>query len=363
MKIFVFATAAASLNSFRPEIEIFCGLAESGHDVTVMSSFTPELIERYKAANIKMIEGTAKKKICFDSIKKIRNELASNDYDIVYATNSKTIPNAGFACIGFDVKFVVYRGTTGGLYRHDPTAYLTILHPRVDGVVCVSNAVEEDVKQRVWKNKSNVVTIYKGHLLEWYDIKPADLFEFGISPLDFTLICAVNARPSKGISVMLEAANQLADITNLHLLLVGRGMDQQPYASLIANSKMRDRIHLGGYRYDAPALIKASNILVQPSISGEGLPRAVMEAMGLGTPVVITTTGGGKEVVDDGKSGFVVPIKSVDSIVARVRELYSNPELMESMVKAAKEKINGPLSSKETVKNYIRYFESLLKNT
>ena len=75
-------------------------------------------------------------------------------------------------------------------------------------MVCVSNAVEEDIKQRVWKNKDNVVTIYKGHMLEWYDIAPADLSEFGISPQDFTLICAVNARPSKGISVMLEAASR-----------------------------------------------------------------------------------------------------------------------------------------------------------
>ena len=39
--------------------------------------------------------------------------------------------------------------------------------------------------------------------------------------------------------------------------------------------------------------------------AGEGLPRAVMEAMGYGTPVVITTTGGGKEVVDDGVTGFI----------------------------------------------------------
>ncbi|RLA01112.1 MAG: glycosyltransferase family 1 protein, partial [Gammaproteobacteria bacterium] len=280
MKIFVVASSRGSTNSFRPEAEIFCGLAKLGHSVTVMTIASKEQMDIYQKAGVRLVAGEPLKKICFESIKLIRKELAENDYDIVYGTNSKNIPNAAFACIGFDVKFVVYRGTTGGLYRHDPTAYLTILHPRVDGVICVSDAVKEDIQKQVWKNKQNVTTIYKGHELAWYqDIQQGDLFEFDIKAEDFTVICAVNARPSKGIAVMLQAADQLADIENLHLLLVGKGMDQQPYSDLIANSKMKQRIHLAGYRFDAPSLVKASDLLVQPSISGEGLPRAVMEAM------------------------------------------------------------------------------------
>ncbi|TQV81426.1 glycosyltransferase family 4 protein [Aliikangiella coralliicola] len=363
MKIFVFASTYASLNSYRPEAETFMGLARLGHEVTVMTKANPEQVSRYQSAGVRVIEGEPKKKICIESIKKIRKELSENDYDIVYATNSKTIPNAGFACIGFKVKLVVYRGTTGGLYRHDPTAYLTILHPRVDGVVCVSNAVKEDVRQRVWKKKDQVVTIYKGHNIQWYqDVVSADLSEFNIPKESFTVICAVNARPSKGISVMLEAANLLADLPNLQLLLVGRNMDKKPYSDLIANSKMRDRIHLTGYRHDVPELVKASSVLVQPSISGEGLPRAVMEAMGLGTPVVITTTGGGKEVVDNEKSGFVVPVKSPQAIAEKVRYLYHHPEIVQMMTQRSEEKIRGELSAENTAVNYAQYFKKLILN-
>ncbi len=357
MNILVFASSRASFNSYRPEAEIFCGLAKSGHKVTVMTRANDEQLARYQEAGVKVIDGEATKKICIESIKTLRKELSENDYDIVYATNSKTIPNAGFACIGFDVKFIVYRGTTGGLYRHDPTAYLTILHPRVDGVVCVSDAVREDVAKRIWKNKDNLVTIYKGHNIDWYrNIEPADLSEFGIEEGHFTVICAVNARPSKGIAVMLEASNLLARLPDLHLLLVGRNMDQEPYSSLISESKMKSRIHLAGYRHDVPQLVKSSDLLVQPSISGEGLPRAVMEAMGLATPVVITTTGGGKEVVDDGESGYVVPIKSAEAIAERVEALYHNPELAKEMALRGQQKIESELSSEQTVKNYIDYF-------
>ena len=360
MNILIFGSSDSSFNSVRPEAEIFIGMANQGHNVTIVTHGDTEYSNIFKENGIKVISHHPKHKISFESIGIIRSELRSNHYDIVYATNSKTIPNAAFACIGIPVMLVTYRGTTGGLYRHDPSAYLTHLHPRVNGIICVAEAVREDVIQRVWKNQKNVVTIHKGHNLSWYNKPPADLTEFGITKDDFTIICAVNARRSKGISVMLEASNYLSDISNLHILLVGKNMDVEPYNSLIKNSDMCSRIHVTGYRFDAPELIHASDILVQPSTSGEGLPRAVMEAMGYGTPVVITTVGGGKEVVDDGITGFIVPTGDSEAIASKVRQLFQNPELALEMSKKSKEKLRTDLSSQHTVVRYIEYFESLL---
>jgi len=362
MNIFVFSTTYNSFNSYRPEHEIYLGLARRGHNVTMMTIPEDEHRYRYEEAGIRLIEHTTTKKICRETIGKIRQELQSNPYDIVYASSSRTIPNAGFACVGMDVKFVVYRGTTGGLYRHDPSAYLTILHPRVDGVVCVSDAVKNDVISKVWKKKNWVRTIYKGHDLNWYNVEAADLAEFGIQKKDFTLICAVNSRPSKGIAIMLEAAKHLKDISDLHIILAGNNMDKEPFSSLIKESGMADRIHVAGYRFDVPQLIKASSVLVQPSISGEGLPRAVMESMALGTPTIITTTGGGKEVVENGVSGFVVPIKDPLAIAQRVREMYEQPALRQSMADSGLDKIRHQLSHEKTVDNYAKYFEEIINS-
>ncbi len=245
------------------------------------------------------------------------------------------------------------------MYRHDPSAYLTHLHPRVDGIVCVSNAVREDVLARVWKNHDRIKMIHKGHDPSWYDKPPADLGEFGIGENDFTAICAVNARPSKGISVMIDAANEWADIENFHLLLAGKNMDTEPYTSQINSNRMRERIHVAGYRLDAPELIVASDVLVQPSVSGEGLPRAVMEAMGYGTPSIITTTGGGKEVVDDGINGFVVPVKDPSAIARRLRELHDDPDLLSRMSLQCKQKLGNELSLQRTVDHFIDFFEAV----
>jgi len=360
MNILIVAGSRGSMSQLRPEHESFIGIANKGHDVTIViepdSVYTPRL----KELGIRLLHCWPTKKICRKTIRTLRKELSSLHYDIIYATSSKTIPNAAFAAIGFPAKVIAYRGTTGGLYRHDPSAYLTILHPRVDGVICVSEAVRQDVLKRVWNNRDKVVTIHKGHDLGWYQASPADLSEFGIVPGDFVIICAVNARPSKGIEVMLDAANTLAAHDNIHLLLAGLNMDKEPYTSLIAGNKMRGRIHTAGFRQDAPELIAASDVLVQPSISGEGLPRAVMEAISYGTPVVATDTGGGKEVIEDGVTGFIVPVREPQAIADRVEKLYASPEFAQQMAKQSRRHLETDFSSTGTVEKFIDFFESLL---
>lgn len=337
---------------------MFIGFARAGHKVTVSTAVDSEYGQIYLSSGIEVIDCQPSKKICCNAIRTIRRELKLNHYDILYATNSKSIPNAAFASIGFDVKLVTYRGTTGGLYRHDPSAYLTHLHPRVNGIVCVSEAVRQDIIKQVWKNKEKVVAIHKGHNLSWYNMPPANLREFGITESDFSIICAVNARPSKGIPVLLKAVDQLADIPNIHLLLVGKNMEK--YVDLISKNRMQHRIHVTGYRHDVPALITASDVLVQPSISGEGLPRAIMESMGCGTPTIITTTGGGKEVVENGETGYVVPTHNPDAIAEKIRLLYDNPGFVQSMSVACRKKIENEFSCHRSTALYLEYFKGLL---
>lgn len=360
MNILVFTASNSAYNNLRPEHEIYLGLASRGHDLTVITHGNSAYADKFRAAGIDVIDAYTEKKISFKAIRMIRKILQGKSFDIFYATDSKTISNAAFAAIGFSVKFIVYRGTVSGLYRHDFSSYLNVLHPRIDGVICVSESVRQYVRKKLWVNKSKAVTIYKGHDLSWYQKDPADLSEFGINTNAFTIICAVNARPSKGLAFMLKATSYLSDIEDMHLLLVGKNIDVEPYTSLINNSPMKQRIHLAGYRQDAPELIAASKVLVQPSISGEGLPRAVMEALGYGVPSVVTTTGGGKEVIVEGINGFIVPVKDAQALANRVRQLYANPERYTSMSQACKETLSTTFSSKTAIENFEQYLESLL---
>ena len=360
MNILVFCSSDSSISSIRPEAEIYIGLVRRGHSVTIVTHGDSAYARRFREHGIEVIDGHPRHKISFRAIRLIRKLLKERHFDILYATNSRTIPNAALASIGLPIKLVAYRGTTSGLYRHDPSSYLTLLNPRLDGIICVSDAVREVVARQIWRKQTSLVTIHKGHDIAWYDKSPADLTQFGISGDDFTVICVINARPSKGLHVMLEATHQLAHLERLHLLLVGKNIDTEPYTSLIKNSPMHQRIHLAGYRHDAPELIAAADILVQPSISGEGLPRTVMESLGYGTPSVITTTGGGKEVIEDGVNGFVVPTRDASAIAAKVIQLYENPQLVQSLSAECKKTLQTTFSLEATIDNYVKYFESLI---
>ena len=360
MNILACTSGNSSFNSLRPEHEIYIGLAKAGHNVTIITHKNEIYSQRFLDHGINLIEQPVVKKLSLSSIRLIRKTIKDRSIDIVFATNSKSIPNCVIACTGLPAKLVVYRGTASGLYWHDPGNYLGILNPRVDGIICVSKYVYDYVTSlKVLKNKS-IVTIYKGHDVSWYNKKPADLKEFGISENDFTAICVTNARPHKGIDIALKAANKLADIKNFHLILVGKGIDKEPYKSLYNNSKMKSRIHLAGYRNDAPELIAASSILIQPSTAGEGLPRVILESLAYNTPVIASANPGSMEIIKDGENGFIVPTGDFNALADTVRKVYNSPETLKKLSSNSKNILNNEMSHTLTVKNYIAYFESLI---
>ena len=213
MNLLILPHTGGTYSSSRPESEIYVGLAKAGHRVILLTNKDREDLQRFVDNGIEVIDTPKGKKLSIRTIRQIRQAIKQNNIDIVFATNSRNIPDAAFACIGFKVKLVVYRGTTGGLYRRDPSTYLSVLHPRVDGVICVSKAVENYVKKRVWARAlNNVVTIYKGHDLNWYNKPETDLTEFNTNKENFNVVCVANARPHKGLMYFIKSAQELADI-------------------------------------------------------------------------------------------------------------------------------------------------------
>ncbi|NNL11152.1 MAG: glycosyltransferase family 4 protein [Pseudomonadales bacterium] len=358
MKILVYSDYQKLNHSVRPELEIFLRLAKRGHQLTVCS---PAFDDRdiFQQAGIETVATGQKKKISPHAIRVLRQQLKAHHHEIVYATSSRTIPTAAFACIGQPAKLVCYRGTTRGLKRRDPTSFLTVLHPRVDAVVCVSGSVEQAVQKKLLNKRCQTTTIFKGHDLSWYTQTPADLSEFGIPGDAFVAIAAARFRPSKGLDVLLEATQKLADLDKLHLLVVGSGADEPRYSQLCASSPMQQRIHCTGYRPDAPSLIAASDILVQASVDGEGLPRSILEGLAYGVPAISTTAGGAREILQEGRTGFIVPIRNPQAIADKLRAVYQQREQLAAMSNYCKQAIEGPLSCDASVLAYEKFFEQL----
>jgi N,N'-diacetylbacillosaminyl-diphospho-undecaprenol alpha-1,3-N-acetylgalactosaminyltransferase len=122
-------------------------------------------------------------------------------------------------------------------------------------------------------------------------------------------------------------------------------------------TKGDERFTMLGYQPNATEYIKASNLLILPSIH-EGLPLVVIEAMAVGTPVIATNIYGIPELIEDGVNGKLVPIKDSKSIANAIEFIYDNPAVKEIFVEASVKKARF-FSIERMVKEYEELFSKL----
>lgn len=361
MKILVIPNRGRSYHAVRPEAECYLDLAKKGHEIIIMTCDTNAYIAEYQKAGLTIIPLASLKKHSWAVIKQIHQYIKQHSIDIVYATESNGIPNAAFGCIGTKAKMIAYRGTSGGMYKTDPSNYLCMLHPRINGVICVSSAVTVNVKNKVRTSiKANIETIYKGHDLAWYQEPAVDLQLLGSDEKFFNVLCVGSPRPHKGTHILLDAAKELNDLDDLRIILVGDNLEKQPFIDQIANSGMANHIILTGFRNDVPAIAKACDILVLPSLSKEGLTRTVLESLSNGTPVVASANDGVVETIENGINGYLVPIGDASAIANKIRMLYQDSEHLKKLANNATSIIKDKMSHSKTSEKMEYYFKRML---
>ena len=135
---------------------------------------------------------------------------------------------------------------------------------------------------------------------------------------------------------MLKAWQNI-DINNKELLLVGEfktiGKTKKMFDKMINNDPT---IKLIGFKKDVENYYKKADVFVLPSLA-EGSPRVVLEAMFCGVPVI--TTENAPAIIEDGKTGFIVPIQNSEKIKEKIEYLYNNPEKRKEISGKAREAI------------------------
>ena len=362
MKILVLPDTGFSYNSVRPEAEIYISLAEVGHDVTIMTTSNNAYAQDYQNSKVTFINLPFQKKFSWQLIKIIHHYIIEHKIDIVYATTSKTIPNAALACLSTKAKMIAYRGTTGGLYRSDIINYLAMLNPRINGVVCVSNAVTKHVQKKVRPAiKDKVKTIYKGHKLDWYNKPSINLTSIGSDSQYFNIFCIASNRPHKGFDYVLEAANKLTELTNIRLILVGKDATCEPLSSKIKTTALADKIICLGYREDVPEIAAACDLLILPSLR-EGLPRVILEALAVGTPVLTSANEGAMEIIEHNINGYIVPIANSQAIAQSIKYFHQHPDVLARLSQSAQTTIETKMSHQKTVENMLDFFSDILSS-
>lgn len=158
-----------------------------------------------------------------------------------------------------------------------------------------------------------------------------DITAYSPAPLPNGLCFLLIARllGDKGVREFAQAARQIhRRHPNVVFNLVGwldenpDAITQQELDSWVADGSMN---YLGRLNDVRPA-IAACNVYVLPSYR-EGTPRTVLEAMAMGRAVITTNAPGCRETVIDGDNGYLVPVQSVDALVAAMQQFIQYPSL------------------------------------
>jgi glycosyltransferase involved in cell wall biosynthesis len=340
------------------------GMKARDVDVVVVCAARADFQNELKAAGIDVHPIEFGRRIDRVAIAELRALVQRESPDVVHVYVKIALSNTIRAIDDLPPRLVAYRGIVGNLHWLDPTSRRTFLHPRVDRIICVCEAIRQDLLNNRflgWRLPENkVVTVHKGHVADWWrrDDAPGDLSEVGVPAGVPVIGCVAQMRKRKGIPVLVEALERMKN-RDAHLVLIGKVGDKR-VPDRIARSPVRDRIHLLGWRADAARLAGAFDVFVLPSLRREGLPRAVIEAMCQNVPPVVTDSGGSPELIEDGISGRIVASGESAPLAAVLDELLADPALCARMGEAAEARIRSSFTPERTVSETLAVYKDLL---
>jgi phosphatidylinositol alpha-1,6-mannosyltransferase len=160
----------------------------------------------------------------------------------------------------------------------------------------------------------------------------------------------------KGVDTLITVlARLLPNAPELQLVVAGVGEDQSWFEQIADECGVRSHVHfLKGLSYaEIAACFSACEIFAMPS-RGEGFGLVYLEAMACGKPVIGGSHGGAPEVIDDGKTGFLVRHGDADHLAASLQNLLADPALGREMGARGRERVEKEF--------YFETFASSLKH-
>jgi glycosyltransferase involved in cell wall biosynthesis len=147
--------------------------------------------------------------------------------------------------------------------------------------------------------------------------------QLGISAGTFLWLAVGSLEPQKDHATLLRAVATLRGrYPRLRLAVAGHGPLGRALGRLAEELGLADRVAWLGLRHDVPALLAACDAFVLTS-RWEGSPNALLEALVSGVPVVATALGGVRDLVEDGRSGFLATPGDVAAVAGAMERVLS----------------------------------------
>lgn len=358
-------------------------LENEGYEVEIACSRGEEAKTLEKKGYVFKFVNIDRKVSLFSNIKsiiEIYKIIKKGKYDIVHVHTPAASVMGRIAAKLSGVPLIIY--TAHGFYFHEGMSrakYNTIL--KIEKYLAkyftdfIFSQSEEDRKTALknhFIDKNKILTISNGvdtqgsfNPINIERDKIDELYkEFNLEKNDKIVTFVGRLVKEKGVIDLLEAFNNINfnDEAKVKLLIIGDVAQSERDKDIInelENYKDNPNIIFAGRRNDINNILYFTDVFCLPSYR-EGMPRSIIEAMAMECAVVATDIRGSKEEVIDGKTGFLVPVNSVNILGDKIKELIEDEKLLKKMKNAGRRRAEKLFDEKEIVKKQLEIFNKLL---
>ena len=193
--------------------------------------------------------------------------------------------------------------------------------------------------------------------------------EYDIPQDAFVLVLVALLRPRKGVEVIIKAMKSvLKHIPNVYLLIVGSDdISESPgygngLRKLSRELGIESHVFFTGFQKDVPVILKQCDLMVLPSLFGEGFPMVIPEAMATGVPVIASRIEGIPEIIEDGVNGFLVDPGDSEQLSNKIVKVLKNPILLENVRKEGFKKAMNEMDGLTQAQSVEQVYKEVLAN-
>lgn len=234
---------------------------------------------------------------------------------------------------------------------------------RTARIIAVSAPVRNDILRYDGVDPSKVVVIPNGVDPGRFDIPltRAEARErLGISAEHFLIGTVGRLEEQKGLRYLLDAVRVLRERgKNAFLLVAGSGREEARLREQATRGGIEDAVFFLGARRDVAELYRAMDVFALSSL-WEGGPITLLEAMASGLPVVATPVGIVPEIVRDGVTGFLVPLRDPAVLGEALWRVREDSARAEAMGREGRETVRGRYTHRHLAEKVMAVYEEVL---
>nr|WP_239559084.1 glycosyltransferase family 4 protein [Sporohalobacter salinus] len=184
--------------------------------------------------------------------------------------------------------------------------------------------------------------------------------ELGITEDEIVVGKVSKLQRRKGYRFYLRVAqNIIKEYPNVKFLIVGSGPLTSELKDKVKKMGLEDNVVFTGYRTDIADVFSIFDIKVLTSL-WEGLPRVLVQAAAVGKPLISFNVDGAWEIIDEGKNGYIVPMKDTEAMTEKLKVLIENKRLREKMGKYSQQKVGDAWSIENMVEKTDQIYQDLI---